>query len=163
MQRWRSVLLCFGMGILAAGCTRGHPDFVQGRKAEQLQDFDKAYEFYQKASKHDPYNAQYKIRVNQMRFEASQMHVKRGQELLKKQDLQGAATEFQRAQTIDPASPIAEQELNKVLQMIADKNRATDAAADHHDGLDDQQIASMPPELKPLNRAPIRIGAFRWT
>src|SRR6267143_3118202 len=129
MHRWGNLLLCVGFGLLAAGCPKGRTDFDQGKKAEMLQDYDAAFNFYQKAVKTDPYNASYKIKLNRARFEASELHVKRGLEMRKQGDLQGAASEFQRAQTIDPASPVADQELRKTIEMIAEKNRAADAAA----------------------------------
>src|SRR6266852_3930834 len=157
MRRWGSLILGVGFGLLAAGCPKGQPDFNQGKKAETLQDYDAAFVFYQKAVKADPYNSSYKIKLNQVRFEASELHVKRGVELRKQGDLQGAAAEFQRAQTIDPASPVADQELRNTVEMIAEKNRAADAAAEPPSNPNDQALASMPPELKPLSRAPINL------
>src|SRR6266581_4724686 len=118
MRRWGCLFLGVGFGLLAAGCPKGNGDY------------DAALTFYQKAVKAEPYNANYKIRLDQIRFEAGEWHVKRGVELRKKGDLQGAAGEFQRAQAVDPSSPIAEQELNKTIEMIAEKNRQNDAAAD---------------------------------
>ena len=123
MRRWGNLLLCVGFGLLAAGCPKGEPDFTQGKKAEALQDYDAAFNFYQKAAKADPYNASYKIKLNRARFEASELHVKRGVELRNQGNLPGAASEFQRAQAIDPGSPIAEQELRKTVEVIAEKNR----------------------------------------
>jgi general secretion pathway protein D len=157
MRRWGSLFLCVGFGLLMAGCPKGQPDFNQGKKAETLQDYDAAYVFYQKAVKADPYNAAYKIKLNSMRFEASQQRIKVGVELRKKGDLQGAAGEFQRAQTIDPASAIAEQELRKTVEMIADKNRASDAAAEPPPDPNEQPLAAMPPEIKPFSRAAINL------
>jgi len=159
MRRWGSLFLCVGFGLLAAGCPKGQPDFQQGKKAESLQDYDAAYAFYQKAVKANPYNAGYKIRLNQARFEASQQHVKHGVEMRKQGDLQGAAAEFQRAMGIDPASPVADQELRKTVEMIADKNRAADAAAEPPADSNETPLASMPPEIKPLSRAPINYKA----
>jgi general secretion pathway protein D len=157
MRRWGSLFLCVGFGLLAAGCPKGQPDYNQGKKAETIQDYDAAFVFYQKAVKADPYNSSYKIKLNGIRFEASQQHVKAGVELRKKGDLQGAAAEFQRAQAIDPASPVADQELRKTVEMIAEKNRAADAAAEPPSDPNDQPLASMPPEIKPLSRAPINL------
>src|SRR2546421_6531775 len=159
MRRWGSLLLCVGFGLLAAGCPKGKPDFAQGKKAEALQDYDAAFNFYQKAAKSDPYNASYKIKLNRARFEASELHVKRGVELRNQGNLPGAAGEFQRAQAIDPGSPIADQELRKTVGMIAEKNRAADAAADLPTDSNEQPLASMPPEIKPLSRAPINYKA----
>src|SRR6266568_2591084 len=157
MRRWGCLFLGVGFGLLAAGCPKGNGDYNQGKKAETLQDYDAALTFYQKAVKAEPYNANYKIKLDQIRFEAGEWHVKRGVELRKKGDLQGAAGEFQRAQAVDPSSPIAEQELNKTIEMIAEKNRQNDAAADPPGDPDQAQLAQTPPQIKPLSRAGINM------
>jgi len=158
MQRWGKVVLCVGLGLFAAGCPKGHTEFDAGKKAEALQDYDSAVAYYQKAIKSDPYNANYKIKLNQVRFEAGQQHVKRGQDLRKKGDLQASAAEFQKALGVDPASSIAEQELRKTLEMIADQNHQTDAGNEANSVVsNDQLLASLPPEIKPLSRAPISL------
>src|ERR1700674_394225 len=157
MHRCGSLLLCVGFGLLAAGCPKGQPDYNQGKKAETLQDYDAAFVYYQKAVKADPYNANYKIKLNRIRFEASELHVKRGVELRKQGDLQGAAGEFQRAQAMDPSSPVADQELHKTVEMIAEKNRAADAAAEPPADPNEALLAASPPEIKPLSRAPINL------
>ena len=159
MRRWGNLFLCACLGLLAAGCPKGNTDFSQGKKAETLQDYDAAFAFYQKALKADPYNASYKIKLNQIRFEAGELHIKQGLALRKKGDLQGAAGEFQRAQAIDPSSPIAEQELRKTVEMIAEKNRETDAAAEPPTDPNQPVLTAMPPEIKPLLRAPINFKA----
>src|SRR6266446_4269119 len=158
MRRWGNLLLCVGFGLLAAGCPKGRTDFDQGKKADTLQDYDAAFNFYKKAVKTDPYNASYKIKLNRARFEASELHVKRGVQLRNQGNLPGAAGEFQRAQAIDPGSAIADQELRKTVEMIAEKNRAADAAELPSDS-NEQPLASMPPEIKPLSRAPINYKA----
>jgi len=157
MRRCGSLLLCVGFGLLAAGCPKGQPDYNQGKKAETIQDYDAAFTYYQKAAKADPYNANYKIKLNRIRFEASELHVKRGVELRKQGDLQGAAGEFQRAQAMDPSSPVADQELRNTVEMIAEKNRAADAAAEPPADANEAPLAASPPEIKPLSRAPINL------
>src|SRR6202163_370027 len=157
MRRWGTLFLCVGFGLLAAGCPKGQPDYNQGKRAETIQDYDAAFVYYQKAVKANPYNASYKIKLNRARFEASEFHVKHGLEMRKQGDLQGAASEFQRAQAIDPASPVADQELRKTVDLIAEKNRAADAAAEPPADPNDQPLASMPPEIKPFSRASINL------
>jgi general secretion pathway protein D len=159
MRRWGYLCLSVGLGLLTAGCPKGNTEFNQGAKAETIQDFDAALTYYQKAAKADPYNANYKIKLNQVRFEAGELHVKQGLALRKKGDLPGAAAEFQRAQTIDPASSIADQELRKTVDMIAEKNREADAAAEPPADTGQPTLASMPPEIKPLSLAPINYKA----
>src|SRR5712691_3417933 len=156
MRRCGTLFMCISFGLLATGCPKGTPEYNQGRKAETLQDYDAALAYYQKAVKADPYNANYKIKLNQIRFEAGELHVKQGLALRKKGDLQGAAGEFQRAQAIDPSSPVAEQELRKTVEMIAEKNRATDAAAEPPADSSQLPLAAAPPEVK-LSRASISL------
>src|ERR1700687_3230174 len=157
MRAWSKLILCVGCGLLAAGCPKGKPDYQQGRRAETLQDYDAAFEYYQKALKSEPGNAEYQIKFNQARFEAGALHVKQGVKLRERGDLQGAAGEFQRAVAIDPSSPIAEQELRRIAEMIGEKNRAADAAAPPPTDPHDQPLASSPPEIKPLSLAPINL------
>jgi general secretion pathway protein D len=159
MRRRNTLLLCLGCGLLAAGCPKGKPEFNQGRKAENLQDYDAAFNFYEQALKSDPENAEYMIKYNEAKFEAGEFHVKSGVKLRERGDLQGAASEFQRALAIDPSSPIAEQELRKTVAMIAEKTRADNAASEPPPPSDAGQapLASLPPELKPLSHAPINL------
>jgi len=158
MRRCRSVILCIGMGLLAAGCPKGQTDYSKGRKAETIDDYDAALEFYTKALKSDPNNAGYKIRLNQTRFEAGEMHIKLGLKARENGDLQGAAAQFQRAQNIDPSSSIAGQELKKTLEMIAEQTHAGENAkpASEDDG---QKFLTAPPQLKPLSSVAISYKA----
>src|SRR3984893_4388531 len=157
MRGWSSLILCVGVGVLAAGCPKGRTDYQQGRKAENLQDYDAAYEYFQKALKNEPQNAEYQIKFNQARFEACALHVKQGTKLRERGDLPGAAAEFQHAAAIDPSSPIADQELRKVAELIAEKNRAADAAAQPPPDPNEHPLAALPPEIKPLSRAAINL------
>jgi general secretion pathway protein D len=158
MRRWAKILLCMGIALLAAGCPKGQTDYDQAKKAESLSDFDDAYIYYQKAEKAEPNNANYKIKVAQSRFDAGQMHLQRGYTARKKGDLQTALAEFQRAALIDPASAVADQEINRTMTLIADATRANDMAAEPEPETGDQPLASLPPELKPLNNSAITLA-----
>jgi general secretion pathway protein D len=155
MQRWGTLVLCLGVGLTAVGCTKGNGAYNQGVKAEDLQDYDAALAYYQKAVKADPHNSVYKVKLHQARFEDGEFHVKKGLDLRKKGDLQGAAGEFQRAMAIDPGSSIAEQELNKTVEMIAEKNHQNEAAEPPSEA--ESSLAAMPPQIKPLSREPINL------
>src|SRR6266404_759582 len=158
MRRFSKLILCLSAGLLATGCPKSRKDYSQGRKAERLQDYDAAYDYYQKALKNDPENAEYLIKFNQARFEASTLHVKNGTKLRERGQLEAAASEFQRAVAIDPSSPIAEQELRKTVSMIEEKNRANNAATEPPKSESNEPpLASMPPEIKPLSRAAINL------
>lgn len=159
MRRWGNVILCVGIGLLAAGCPKGGNEYDQARRAENLQDLDTALQYYQKAYNSDPRNAAYRIKLSQIRFEASSFHVKQGQKLRENGDLQAAVAEFQRATTIDPSNESAAQEMRKTLALIVEKNRAADAMASNTPESSEDIYAAAPPELKPLSRSPINLKA----
>jgi general secretion pathway protein D len=157
MKRWRKVILCLGFATLAAGCSKSKQHYDAGLKAENIQDYDTALEYYQKALAGDPNNASIRIKLNQVRFDASESHIKRGLALREKGDLQAAAAEFQRAATIDPSSPVAIQELRRTLDQINELAHKQDELAAGVEDLSGNQLASAPPELKPLSNAPISL------
>ncbi len=160
MRGWSKIILCAGVGLLAAGCPKGKPEYQQGRRAENLQDYDAAYDFYQKALKDEPENAEYQIKFNQARFEAGAFHIKQGVKLREQGNLPAALNEFQRAAAIDPSSSMADQEIRKTADLLGEqehKAAAADAAASAAADASTSALASMPPEIKPLSRAPISL------
>lgn len=158
MRRRFILILCAATGLLAAGCPKGGDQFKAAQKAENIQDYDTALQYYQKALAADPRNVDYRIKYNQIRFEAGQVHIKKGQDLREKGDLQGAAAEFQRASTLDPSNPAAVQELRSTLDQINDLARKQDqAAAGPSETPESESLAAGPPELKPLSSAPISL------
>ena len=159
MRSWGKIVLCVGIALGAAGCPKGGGEFGKARKAENLQDLDTALQYYQKAYNSDPRNAAYRIKLNQIRMEAGNFHVKQGLKLREKGDLQGAVGEFQRATTIDPTNEAASQELSRTLQSIAEQNRKADEQARPESEDTGGMYAAAPPEVKPLSRAPINLKA----
>jgi len=158
MGRWSKVAICICCGVFIAGCPKGNQNYTAGMHAEDLEDFDAAVDYYMKATKVDPHNANFKIKLNQARFEASQQHVHKGMKLLEKSELEGALSEFQRAQVYDPSSSIADQEVKKTLELIAERAAANQAQAEEplvENG--EPVMASAPPEIKPMSRAPINL------
>jgi general secretion pathway protein D len=157
MHQWGKIILFAGIGLAVAGCPKGKTDFNHGRKAQDLQDYDAAFEYYQKALKTDPGNAEYKIKFDQARFGAGQLHTKNGLKLREEGDLENAASEFQKAALMDPSSVVAEQELRKTIEMIDDRERKANATSEPPTDNDEAELASTPPQLKPFSRAPINL------
>ncbi len=157
MHQWEKIVMFAGISLAVAGCPKGKTDFNHGRKAQGLQDYDAAFEYYQKALKTDPGNAEYKIKFDQARFGAGEVHTKNGLKLREKGDLENAASEFRKAAFMDPSSVAAEQELRKTIEMIEDRKRAANAASEPPPDNDDAELASTPPQLKALSRAPINL------
>src|SRR3984893_10007372 len=148
MRRCGTATLCICLALLAAGCPKhGKTEYSQGRKAEEISDYDAALTYYQQALRADPNNANLKIKVNQIRFEASNFHIKQGLEMRKKGDLQAALAEFQRTGVVDPSRSVAEQELGRTSAIMTDKKPDANA----------QPLAAVQPEISPLPHAPINL------
>jgi len=151
MSRCKAVLLTLTCALFATGCPKGGGEYKQGRAAEALRDYDTALQHYQKALKADPFNANYKIHVNQIRFEAGELHVRQGQLLREKDDLSAALAEFQKALALDPSSPIAAQEVQATLDLINGKREQPAPPASPAKPAE-TPLAEGPPTLIPLSR-----------
>jgi general secretion pathway protein D len=161
MRRCGRFVVWIAIALFAAGCPKGQQQSSEGQKAMDIQDYDAAVDFYLQALKAQPHNVNYKIKLDQARFEAGQKHIRLGLRARDKGDLQGAVSEFQRAQVLDPSNPSADQELKRTIQLIADKAAAAQAQDEQQPLMENGQpaLASAPPELKPLSRAPIQLKA----
>src|SRR5580692_9377596 len=157
MRRWCQFMVLVCLAVFAAGCPKDKHDYKEARHAVDLKDYDAAVDYYLKATKSDPHNVNYKIGLDQARFEAGASHVQKGIKLREKGDLQGAVSEFQRAQIMDPSSTSADQELRRTLQMIGEQAKSTEGQDQPLMENGQPGLASEPPELKPLSRAPINL------
>jgi len=157
MRQWCKVMVLIAAVVFAAGCPRDKKDYKAARQAADIKDYDAAVDYYLKATKSDPRNVNYKIGLDQARFEAGASHVQKGVKLREKGDLQGAVSEFQRAQIMDPSSTAADQELKRTLQLLGEQAQTTQTQDQPLMESGQPGLASAPPELKPLSRAPINL------
>ena len=151
-----TALLALGV-LLLSGCPQGNLEFKAGRKAESVNDFDTALDYYNKALKADPNNTEYKLRVAQARFQAGQYHVDQGRKLREQSNLQLALAEFQKAMLIDPSSSVAAQEFQATRNLLAAEGTTQNAAPAAPSP--EPQLMAGPPQLQPLSRAPINMKA----
>lgn len=142
--------------LLLTGCPKGNNEFNEGKKSEAIDDYDSAVVHYDRALKADPLNTEYKLKLMRLRFEAGQSHVDQGRKLREMGNLQLALAEFQKALMIDPASPIAQQEIQNTMNAIAAKN-AESAPAPAPPSEEQPKAMAGPPQLKPLSRTPINL------
>ncbi len=155
-SRYWGVTLLVGVALLLSGCPRGNPEYKAGRQAEAVQDYDTALIHYERALKADPLNTEYKLKATRIRFEAAQAHIRAGQKLRDKADLQSALAEFEKALAIDPSSAIADQEIRRTLELIG-RRAAAEAPAPVAPPKEEPKLMERPPELTPLSRAPINL------
>jgi general secretion pathway protein D len=157
-KRHAGLLLLACVALASTACSHGNQEYNEGKKAEAIQDYDTAVVHYQRALKADPTSVEYKLKLDRMRFEASQSHVEHGQKLFQMGELQLALAEFQKAMLIDPSSPVAQQETQKTLDAIAAKQvAAAPPPAPAAPPSEAPQVMVGPPALKPLSRAPINL------
>jgi len=154
MNNRRLVVLALGcLAIFLSGCPKSSQEAKQGLKAEELQDYDTALLYYQRALREDPTNTEYKLKAARLRFEAANYHLSQGEKLRDKGDLALALAEFQKAATIDPANTQAEQEVQHVLAALAARAAAENPAAPPVPS--GPVMMEGPPALKPLSKANI--------
>ena len=143
--------------VFLLGCPQANQDYNAGRKAESVQDYDTALVDYERALRAEPSNAEYKLRVVQMRLQAAQFHVEQGEKDFKKGDLQLALGEFQKAQGIDPSNEAAQQGVKRTMQALAANAAAAAPKATNPNAAESEGLLPAPPELKPMSREPINL------
>ena len=145
-----------GMGLpVDAGTRKGDKILKQAQAANSKKDWDTALQLYKQAVDQDPRDSGYLIGLQRSRFQASSMHVEKGQKDRTEGKLEEAMVEFQKAIVADPSSAIALQELKRTQDMLQPAPRSStggwtltpvgaDPARKH------PQVDSMmgPPELK---------------
>lgn len=159
-------------GLLLPGCARkSNQVFQAGKKGQTIQNYDAALNDYEEALKKDPQNAQYKLKMYEMRFEASQFHVKEGVACLAKQEHQLALQEFQTALQIDPSNALAKQEIEYTERIITslplsqkkestqtpEQEKAQSALTPALNGQPDAGFMQEPPSLLPLSNQPVTL------
>lgn len=156
MRRKVCVTLVIFGGFVLAGCPKANQDFDAGRKAEAIQDYDTALVDYDRAVRADPMNAEYKLRSVRMHSMDGNFHLQQGEKLLKKGDLEMALAEFEKVEGVDPSNMAAQQEIEKTMKLLAEKNAAA-APEKVNPNPPNEELLSGPPQLKPLSREPINL------
>lgn len=90
--------------------------YKHGQAAEARQDYDTAFEDFQKAYEKNPKDMRYETAFYRVRISASAAHVSKGRKLFQSGDTQGALAEFIHASEIDPGNEAAQQEIARVRE-----------------------------------------------
>jgi general secretion pathway protein D len=152
------MLLLVALIALPAVADKAKDLFTKGQDAEARQQYEAAYDFFKQAYDLKPKDLRYRAAFEHIRFEAGAVIVHRGQKLREDGKLDEAVAEFQKALTIDPASFIAKQELNRTVKMINDQRNPQPQAAGPPAGLERRvHEAAGPVELAPISNVPITV------
>jgi general secretion pathway protein D len=111
--------VAMGAVMALAGCMKGPQAYESNAKNSTVENYDATVRTTEQALKQNPGDVRVKIKDYQVRFEASQLHMKRGIDFLQQQQNQQALVEFQTALAIDPSSMIARQEIEYTQRLLA--------------------------------------------
>lgn len=132
--------------------------FKHGQNAEAREDYDAAFDYYQKAYTKDSRDLRYRTAFYRVRVTASGMHLTKGEKLLESGDEQGALVEFLHAAEIDPGNEAAKQEIARV------RSRQGAVPVQQESGLPEEpgkqeELDSMggPAVLRPVTNEPLTL------
>jgi general secretion pathway protein D len=132
--------------------------FKHGQSAEAREDYDTAFDLYQKALAKAPNELTYKTALFRVRVSASAMHMSKGRKLLEGGDEQGALVEFLHASEIDPSNEAAQQEIAKLRKRQGEQPPQGEAVSPE-DAAQQERLDSIaaPVVLKPLSNEPLTL------
>jgi len=149
-------------GVLAFLCAGAAESLAQspksfykkGQDAEAREDYDAAYQNFQKAYSMAPKNEVYRTAYLRVRFTDAAMHVTKGRNLAASGDEQAALVELLRAAEIDPSNEAAQQEISKIRANHPDQPQAQRKSPISATTQADMEGIGSPALLKPMNSDP---------
>jgi general secretion pathway protein D len=134
--------------------------FKRGQSAEAREDYDAAFDNYQKAAAKAPKDLEFRTALYRVRVSASSLHMAKGHKLLDAGDPQGALAEFLHAAEIDPGNEAAQQAIAKVRQKQGEAVVEAETSLGEAEGVR-AEIDSMgaPITLRPVSNEPLTLHA----
>jgi general secretion pathway protein D len=153
-----ALLAFWGLASVPARAESANSNFKRGQSAEAREDYDAAFNFFQKAYALTPKDLRYKTAYYRIRSTASSQHVTKGRKLYAAGDLPAALVEFLRAAEIDPGNEAAQQEVARVRLKQGEQAPVSETSLPVDAGKQ-QEIDSMdsPTELKPVSNEPLTL------
>jgi general secretion pathway protein D len=153
-----AVVGIFGLSSVSLRAESANTFFKRGQDAEARQDYDTAFNNFQKAYAKNPKDLRFRTALYRVRISASAVHMAKGHKLFEAGDDQGALTEFLHAAEIDPSNEAAQQEIAKLR--LKRGEAAPEAETSLAEAAGKQaEIDSMgaPVELKALSPEPLTL------
>jgi general secretion pathway protein D len=148
----------FGLSGARLYAESANTDFKQGQAAESREDYDAAFDDFQKAFNKDPRDTRFKIALARVRVTASSIHVTKGRKLAHAGDNQGALGEFLHAAEIDPSNEAAQQEISRIRQKQGGSAPVPEVGLPEPPAeAEELQNIESPPELKPVSNEPLSL------
>jgi general secretion pathway protein D len=153
-----AVLAGLGPGWVAVHAESARSIFKKGQNAEAREDYDAAYDNYQKAYSLAPNDLTYRTAFYRLRQTDSSLHVTKGHKLMQSGDEQGALVELLRAAEIDPGNEAAQQEIARIRARHGEHTPVVQPSLPEAPG-EQSEIDEMasPIELKPVSNEPLTL------
>jgi len=153
-----AVLAVFGLSGARLHAESAKALFKRGQSAEAREDYDAAFDNYQKAYKKNPKDLHCRAALYRIRVTDSALHMTKGHKLLEAGSEPEALAEFLRAAEIDSSNEAAQQEIARLRQKNGEVAPTSEASLPEATGVQ-EQIDSMgaPAELKPVSNEPLTL------
>jgi general secretion pathway protein D len=153
-----AVLAVIGLSGVVLHAESANSFFKRGESAEAREDYDAAFDNYQKAYTKAPKDLRYRTALYRVRVSASSMHLTKGRKLFQAGEEQGALAEFLHASEIDPGNEAAQQAIAQVRQKQGESApRAETSLTEVAGKQDDIDAMGSPAELKPVSNEPLTL------
>jgi len=131
----------------------------RGESAEAREDYDGAFDLYQKAQTKAPKDLAIRTALARVRVTDSAVHMTKGRKLILAGDEQGALVELLHAAEIDPGNEAAQQEIAKLRLKHGEATRpGSESSLPQEAGTSEElDTMSSPVELKPISNEPLTL------
>jgi general secretion pathway protein D len=153
-----AVLAVVGLSSVSLRAESANSYFKRGQSAEAREDYDAAFDNYQKAYAQAPKDLRYRTALYRVRVSASSLHLTKGRKLFQAGDEPGALAEFLHAAEIDPGNEAAQQEIARVRAKHGETSPQGETSLAEVSGTQ-EEINSMgsPAVLKPVSNEPLTL------
>jgi general secretion pathway protein D len=118
-----ALILCLAL-CMPTYADQASAAFKRGARAESKNQSDAAFEAYKQAYALKPKDPKYATAYLRVRTAVAINHVQNGEKLLNSGDLEGAISEFQRAEEIDGTNFLAGEEIRRAAFLLKRKNES---------------------------------------
>jgi general secretion pathway protein D len=153
-----AVLVVVGLSSAELRAQSASSFFKRGETAEAKEDYDAAFDNYQKAYNKAPKDLRYRASFYRVRSTAASVHVTKGQKLLEAGNEQAALAEFLHATEIDPSNEAALQDIARVRQKHGEVTPVNETSLPQVEGKQEAlDSMSAPAVLRPVSDEPLTL------
>jgi general secretion pathway protein D len=153
-----AVLGALGLSSVTSHAESASAFYSRGQKAEIREDYDAAFDNFQKAYKKNPKDLRYRAAFYRVRITDSVSHLSQGNKLLDAGNEEAALAEYLHAAEIDPSNEAAQQAIDRVRKKQGEVVPTSETSLPEAEGKQ-EALDSMgaPPALKPVSNEPVTL------